>query len=192
MASSPPPTVVPKHRVFEPAAAPFESNHRCTLCLLAFYFRNSIDSQLSGTFLDMLFTLISGESSDQDNGGLVAYPEVRVLFLVHRVRSALREMQCCPQHARPSYWILLRNHFGELSALVPDPLFLALQQLLQSLSAPGYHAPPAETHILEVELLNVVQELQRVVLSETKELSRRANTITLRYAYDFPLTTQSQ
>lgn len=117
------------------------------------------------------------------------YPEVRVLYCLHYVRRALRNLQSCPPEARRLHFSALAEHMMGLATVLPDPLFLALTAVLNSLlaSADEEVLSPHKCHVLEVQLLQVVEATQLEVLRSTKKLTVRAGELTLRFHHDIPL-----
>jgi hypothetical protein len=75
-----------------------------------------------------------------------------------------------------------------LAEVLPDPLFLAIAVVLKDLLASEAADALEEKycHVLEVQLMRVVEYTQVELLRATKLLSVRASPLTLRFHHDIP------
>ncbi|GET90909.1 hypothetical protein, conserved [Leishmania tarentolae] len=116
------------------------------------------------------------------------YPEVRVLLHLHYLRCALRDLQECPTHARRTFFSIIQEHLVALALVLPEPLFTAIAAVLQRFLAMKTDEALAKghCHVLEVQLMHIVEATQTELLRATKQLSMRAGVMTLRFHHDIP------
>lgn len=185
--------------------AAFRAEDRPLLSFLALCATQSTSARSAESALDAVLTPPKGgkskeslqpssptakaDAAENEGGGLAdQYPEVRVLSHLHRLRCALRDLQGCPEHARREFYEIAEKHMTGLAMVLPDPLFLAIAAVLKSLinsSAEEAMSKP-HCHVLEVQLMHVVEETQVELLRATKLLTDRCRVLTLRFHHDMP------
>ncbi|KAI5689873.1 hypothetical protein MNV84_06051 [Leishmania braziliensis] len=201
---SPPPNAgaMPLHSSSNNAVEDFRPNDRLLLSFIALSAAQSAIARSAEVVLDavlMLPTTLSSSSSSESvapsvHGGNTAdrlsdlYPEVRVLLHLHYVRCALRDLQECPTHARHTFFSIIQEHLTALALVLPEPLFTAIATVLQRFLAMNTDEALAKDrlHVLEVQLMHVVEVTQAELLRATKHLSVRAGVLTLRFHHDIP------
>lgn len=117
------------------------------------------------------------------------YAEVGLLKEIHFLRCALRDLQECPPLARRPFFLLIGQQLIKLHLLLPDPLFAALAIVVQRVITSTDVTEPISqeyTHVLEVQLLHVIEALQVEILRQTRQLTVRAAMITVRYRHTIP------
>ncbi|KAG5473292.1 hypothetical protein CUR178_03212 [Leishmania enriettii] len=182
------------------AVEDFRGSDRPLLSLIALCAAQSTIARSAEVVLDALLTPITTPSSlsvsptPAANGGNGAdrlsdrYPEVRVLLHLHHLRRALRDLQECPPHARRTFFSLIQEHLTALAAVLPDPLFTAIASVLQRFLAMNTDEALAKDrcHVLEVQLMHIVEATQTELLRATERLRVRAGVVTLRFHHDIP------
>ncbi|KAG5498800.1 hypothetical protein JKF63_03089 [Porcisia hertigi] len=133
---------------------------------------------------------VASSAGGEDSADRISdrYPEVCVLRHLHYLRCALRDLQECPPHARRTFFSIIHEHLTALAQVLPDPLFSAIALVLQQLLAANTDEALAKDrcHVLEVQLIHVVEATQKELLRATKQLSTRAGVVTLRFHHDIP------
>ncbi|KAK7195463.1 hypothetical protein NESM_000473600 [Novymonas esmeraldas] len=171
---------------FRPADLPL-------LSFIALGAAQCVSSRSAEIVLDAVLSPPSAPSapgdSDSDAENLVSrYPEVRVVFHLHCLRCALRDLQECPAHARRTFFSIVQEHVAALATVLPDPLFTAIAAVLEGLlaSVSDDSLAKGHCHVLEVQLMKIVEATQLELLCATKQLRVRAGELTLRFHHSIP------
>ncbi|CAG9578537.1 conserved hypothetical protein [Leishmania major strain Friedlin] len=198
---SPPPHGggTPRHPSFINTVKDFRPSDRPLLSFIALSAAQSSVARSAEVVLDAALMPPTTPSSSESLAPSVAeissadrlsarYPEVRVLLHLHYLRCALRDLQECPTHARRTFFSIIHEHLAALALVLPEPLFTAIAAVLQRFLAMSTDEALAKDrcHVLEVQLMHIVEATQTELLRATKQLSTRAGVMTLRFHHDIP------
>lgn len=185
-------------------AVPFPEGSRVMMAILALLARKTAVTESTRELLTDCFSFAALDAAPTDASSASAgskegpplpsatslaeaYPEIHALRCVVDVRTALRRLQSCDVSARPTFFSTIATELEDLyEEVIPDPLFLALAKAIRGWLHSDTLPPKEATRLLEVQTLKVVDALQLEVLKQTKQLTRRATELTLRYRHQLP------
>lgn len=160
------------------------------LSLIALSASQCLNARSAEMVLDAILGASAPVKDDPQEELWVRYPEVCLLRQIHFLRCALRNLQECPPHARRTFYMQLHEHLTDLSKLLPDLLFIALTKVVATLldSPQGSEAPLGKErcHVLEVQLIRLIEVLQTELLRDTKQLTQRTRMISLYFHHCIP------
>ncbi|CAD2217965.1 hypothetical protein, conserved [Angomonas deanei] len=102
------------------------------------------------------------------------------------IRACLRSLQKCPAHARVSFYHNIASLVDKLFDCLPDPLFIALANVVRSIETSPELKERKTANVLEGQLVSVVNAVQTEILTSTRNLTKRSGVITLRFRSSIP------
>lgn len=112
------------------------------------------------------------------------YIEIQILYHIHGLRCVLRDMQQAGRQMNCEDISSILSSIQSLYSVLPDPLLLAIHHIVSSLqqslkSTDDKAFQEKQLNLLLTNVLSLCEHIQFQLLTESKQLTRRAGAITI-------------